>query len=137
MNIYFSASIRGGRQEQPAYKQIVELLQKYGTVVSEHVADETISDYGETDHEKEELHDREIESLKTSDVFVAEVTMPSLGVGYTIAKALELGKKVICLYHGEHTDKLSAMIKGNSKVRVFTYGSGEDLAGILWDFFVL
>jgi len=29
---------------------------------------------------------------------VAEVTIPSLGVGYEIGRAVALGKRVLCLY---------------------------------------
>src|SRR3989338_7417229 len=107
MDIFFIGAIRGGRAHQPKYADIVALLKKFGTVLSEHIADETISDYGETDLSKEEIHAREIESLKKSDVVVAEVTTPSLGVGYLLGEAVRLGKRVIGLYCGEDTDKLS------------------------------
>ncbi len=130
MTILFSASVRGGRALQPQYVQIVELLQQYGTVLSEEIADEKFSGFGETDLTKEEIHDREIQSIEQCDVMVADVTTPSLGVGYLIANALQRDKKVICLYQGEDTYKLSAMIKGSDKVQVHTYMNPEDLKSL-------
>ncbi|HLD61206.1 MAG TPA: nucleoside 2-deoxyribosyltransferase [Patescibacteria group bacterium] len=130
MDIFFIGAIRGGRAHQPKYADIVALLKKFGTVLSEHIADETISDYGETDLSKEAIHDREMESLKKCDVVVAEVTTPSLGVGYLIAQAVNLKKRVVCLYHGDDTFKLSAMIKGDKNVEVHTYKNMGDIEKI-------
>jgi hypothetical protein len=58
IKILFVGSIRGGRINQPHYVEIVETLEQYGTVLSKHVADKSIGGYGETDLEKEEIHDR-------------------------------------------------------------------------------
>jgi|SRR3989344_6180905 len=132
MNIYFIGSIRGGRINQPNYAEIVEILKQKGNVLSRHVAEESISEHGETELSKEEIHDREIASLVKSDLVVAEVTAPSLGVGYLISEALHIGKKVIALYQGEDNLKLSAMIKGNKNIRVLTYDTLENLKAILF-----
>lgn len=127
MKIYFTASIKGGRIEQPTYTNTVEILKKYGTIVSDHVADETLSIYGETEFTKEEIYQREMERVRESDIVIADVTTPSLGVGYIIAKAVDLQKKVICLYHGKHIDKLSAMIGGIPGIHIYTYTTDTDI----------
>ena len=131
IKIFFIGSIRGGRISQPQYVGVVETLEQYGTVFSKHVADKSLGKYGETDLEKEEIHDRELDTLKESDLVVAEVTTPSLGVGYLISQAINLNKKVIALYNGEDTLKLSAMIKGDKNVNVYLYKTKEDLNAIL------
>ncbi|PIZ94265.1 MAG: nucleoside 2-deoxyribosyltransferase [Candidatus Magasanikbacteria bacterium CG_4_10_14_0_2_um_filter_37_12] len=127
MNIYFTASIRGGRAEQPSYEQILKLIERYGSVLSGHVADESISNFGETEFTKEEIYEREIENLKQCDIVVAEITTPSLGVGYMIAKATDMNKEIICLYHEKNTDKLSAIIHASPKTKVILYESAEDI----------
>lgn len=131
MNILFLGAIRGGRAQQPMCMEIVGQLKKFGRVLSEHVADEQISDYGETDVSKEGIHDREMECLMRCDVVVAEVTTPSLGVGYLIAQAVQADKPVLCLFQGEDTYKLSAMIKGDKKVKVHAYTQAADVERIL------
>ena len=37
MKIYFAGSIRGGRDDAEIYSQIIEFLQGYGQVLTEHV----------------------------------------------------------------------------------------------------
>ena len=120
MNIFFTGSIRGGRAQQPEYAFIVKALEKYGTVFSEHVSDEKISEYGETRLSAKEVLTREREALQKCDIVVAEVTTPSLGVGYLVGEATSLGKSVVALYAGENTLKLSAIIKGDPNVKVFS-----------------
>ncbi len=127
MNIYFIGSILGGRINQSQYREVIEILKQHGNVLSEHIADESLSEYGETDLEKEEIHDRELKRLEKSDLVVAEITTPSLGVGYLIAEALRLNKRIIALYNGEDTLKLSAMIKGNKKTKVHLYKTRDDI----------
>jgi len=127
MNIYFIGSILGGRINQSQYGEIIEILKQHGNVLSEHIADESLSEYGETDLEKEEIHERELKRLEESDLVVAEISTPSLGVGYLVAEALRLNKKIIALYNGEDTLKLSAMIKGNKKIKVYLYKTKDDI----------
>ncbi len=130
MKFFFIGAIRGGRAKQPQQKEIMELLKNHGTLLSEHVGDETMPQHGETDLTKEEIYAREIAFLQSCDVVVAEVTMPSLGVGYLIAQGLQAGKRVICFYHGEDTYLLSAMIKGDTRIEVYPYQTTEDLKEI-------
>ncbi len=131
MTIFFTAAVRGGRSQQPSYQDLVAVLKTYGTVLNEHIADETISDYGETDLSKEQIYRREMEGLSQADLVVAEVTTPSLGVGYLVARALEMNKRVICLYQGEDTHKLSAMIKGDPRTEVHSYTDPKEIAAFI------
>ena len=70
---------------------------------------------------EEEIYDRDIKWLKSADVVVAEVSNPSFGVGYEIAKTGSLGKKVLCLYKIKKDKFLSAMIAGSFAVEVRKY----------------
>jgi hypothetical protein len=131
MNIFFTGSIRGGRTNQPKYALIVKALEQYGTVYSEHVQDEALSQYGETHLSAGEILERERAALEKCDVIVAEVTTPSLGVGYLIARASFLEKKIIALYCGKDNLKLSAIIKGDAMVEVRTYTVDDEIPRIL------
>ena len=99
MKIYFAGSIRGGRNDVNVYQQIIKHLKNYGEILTEHVGSDSLSSKGENSLNDKQIHDRDINWLKSSDIIVAEVTNPSLGVGYEIAMALKLNKKVICLYN--------------------------------------
>src|SRR5438105_746881 len=113
--IYFAGSIRGGREDQALYFEIIERLRKYGEVLTEHISDSGLSVTGE-DNGDQYIHDRDLAWLKSADYLVAEVTTPSLGVGYEIGKATEWGKPVLCLFRAAEGRALSAMIAGCNRV---------------------
>lgn len=118
MQIYFAGSIRGGRDDAALYLQLVEELARHGEVLTEHVA--TI---GEEDLSDGEIFARDLEWLAGCDVVVAEVTTPSLGVGYEIGIAQGLQIPVLCLFRPEGDRRLSAMLSGNPGVPVAEYSS--------------
>ena len=126
VKIYFAASIRGGRDDWASYLEIVKQLRAYGEILTEHIGDAELSAAGEDigDHD---IHDRDLGWLKSSDCLVAEVTTPSLGVGYEIGKATEWGKPVLCLYRPAEGRSLSAMIAGSDGVTLIKYQSANEL----------
>jgi len=134
MKIYFAGSIRGGREDKELYLKIIERLRQYGEVLTEHVGDPKLTSYGETVSNKH-IHDRDIEWLEQSDYVVAETTCPSLGVGYEISKAEELGKPILCLYRSEDNKRLSPMISGSDKVTVSEYKELDEIDSALEKFF--
>ena len=129
MKIYFAASIRGGRDDQGLYLEIVSLLKDYGEVLTEHIADVKISQMGEM-KANDFIYERDMGWLKESDIVVAEVTTPSLGVGYELGIAETLKKKVLCLYRESPERSLSAMVRGNKVFQVVDYKELEDLKEI-------
>jgi len=131
MKIYFSGSIRGGRQDAQLYGQLIEELQKYGTVLTEHIGHDTIS-YSKTDRE---IHEEDMAWLRESDIVIAEVSTPSLGVGYEIGRALEMGKRVVCLYRQAEDKAVSAMINGSPDVECYKYSGYSEAQEILLKIF--
>lgn len=127
MKIYFSGSIRGGQDDAAIYKQIIDELKRYGNVLTEHIG----SKVQETNLSDEEIHDRDLKWVMDADVVVAEVTTPSLGVGYEIGRAAEFNKPIICLYRKNGKKQVSAMIAGCSQVKSFEYSKVEDTKQIL------
>jgi nucleoside 2-deoxyribosyltransferase len=126
MKIYFAGSIRGGRDDRDLYLSVITHLKQYGEVLSEHIGEENLSSSGETDSDNLFIHRRDMEWLVAADVVVAEVSTPSLGVGYEIGRALENQKPVLCLYRMGSPKKLSAMIAGSPALSVVNYSSSEE-----------
>jgi len=133
VRIYFAGSIRGGRDDWALYRDIIRVLGEYGTVLTEHIGNSELEITGE-DLADREIYDRDLSWLKSSDYLVAEVTTPSLGVGFEIGKATEWGKPVLCLFRGDGR-RLSAMIAGSPGVQVSTYLDLRDLSEIVEAFF--
>ena len=110
--IYFAGSIRGGRKDKGLYEKLIIYLQDFGEVLTEHVGHKDLTDSGESSMSDKEIFERDIAWLTASDIIVAEVTTPSLGVGFEIARGLELKKTILCLYRIRKDKNLSAMISG-------------------------
>ncbi len=109
--IFLSGSIRGGRQLLETYRFMFDALEDAGAeVLSWHVADPELEKV-EMRMTEEEIYARDISLLVKSDALIAEVTVPSTGVGYEICRALVRGIPVLCLYSPDAA--ISAMVLGN------------------------
>ena len=131
MNIYFAGSIRGGREDLVLYGRIVDLLAQHGHVLTEHVGR---PDHGEDNLSDEAILQRDMAWLEEADVLVAEVTIPSHGVGYELARAETLNKPVLCLHRPAGDRHLSALIAGNPRFRCESYAQLADLPPLLDEF---
>ena len=132
MKIYFSCSIRGARPDPETIPRLIGHLKGRGTVLTEHIGDVLGGD--EFDVSDEEIFVRDASWLREADALVAEVTAPSLGVGYEIGVAEALGKPVLCLYRRRPGERLSAMIAGNRRLIVREYDAPEEAFGLIDEF---
>lgn len=132
--IYFAGSIRGGRDDASLYRRIIALLREYGDVLTEHVGDARLSATGEAGLSDEAIYTRDLAWLMEADAIVAEVTTPSHGVGYEIARAEALGKPLLCLHRTSAGRRLSAMLAGNPALWCASYETVDDLRHILDEF---
>ena len=126
MNIYFCGSIRGGRQDASRYASMIRRLSLYGTVLTEHVGDSSLTDLG-GDGTNEYIYERDTAWLRESDILIAECTTPSLGVGYELAYGEAHGKPVHIFYGGDDPRRLSAMLAGNPAFHKHFYRTEEEL----------
>jgi hypothetical protein len=126
MKIYFAGSIRAGRDDQEVYRQLIRGLQVHGRVLTEHVGDPDLTPMGDDGPSDQAIYARDMGWLDDAELIVAEVTVPSLGVGYEIARAESLGIPVLCLYRDQTGRRLSAMISGNPRVTVVHYTTVDE-----------
>ena len=118
MNIYFSCSITGGRQDQEIYAALVDAMLKDGhEVPTAHLSSPDVLTI-EADGNPQDVYRRDTAWVEGCDAVVAEVSTPSHGVGYEIALACALGKPVFCCYLAGK--KVSKMITGNTHPRMKT-----------------
>ncbi|XP_008304166.1 5-hydroxymethyl-dUMP N-hydrolase [Stegastes partitus] len=139
MIIYFCGSIRGGRDDVDVYRRIVIKLKQHGTVLTEHVSSTELTERGEDASAAGDrfIHDRDVDWLRQSDVIVAEVTQPSLGVGYELGRGVDMKKKIFCLFRPSSGRSLSAMIRGAADGEQFMVKdySEDEVENILDEFF--
>ena len=124
--VYFACSIAGGRDHAHVYQDIVDNIKVCGMhVLSEIFADQTLKSETGTKH-KLTPHDVwkwDLDWVREADAIIAEVTQPSLGVGYEIAKAEQWNKPVLALFNKSSGNRLSPMVAGDPNVTVHEYES--------------
>ena len=124
--IYFSGSISAGREDVGTYQWIVTALEQSGhRVLAGMVTNAAIGSGGES-LTAAEIFARDMawleEAARARGVLVAEVSKPSLGVGYEIAAArYRFQLPVVCLYRPAFTTRCSGMIAGDPGVRLIEY----------------
>lgn len=111
MNIYFACSITGGRTFESVYQEFTRtLLADLHEVPTAHLAESNVMAL-ERVIDPREVYERDIAWIRACDVLIAEVSVPSHGVGYEIGFALSEGKRVLCL--AKAGIAVSKMITGN------------------------
>lgn len=126
MVIYFCGSIAGGRAFVETYAAMVHFLKRNGhTVLTEHIIAPNVWEL-EQKFTPQQIYERDMAWLRSADAVIAEISNPSLGVGYEIGAALAADKQVLALH--ERGLRISCMITGNSdpRLQVSDYASPEE-----------
>lgn len=132
MNIYFACSITGGRELESFYQQFVAALEADGHVIpTSHLAQSEAME-GERMLTPVDVYERDVKWVRECDVLIAEVGVPSHGVGYEIGYALNAGKPVLCL--AQNGRRVSKMITGNSALEMKTYSTLEEAITLVRNF---
>ena len=110
--VYFACSIRGGG-DTSLYEHIVAAIKAAGGEVLSEVFVHDAINLGGSPLPADQIYQRDIQMIQACDVVIAEVTNPSLGVGYELAYAENLDKPILCLLNPRSEHRLSAMVAGN------------------------
>jgi 2'-deoxynucleoside 5'-phosphate N-hydrolase len=134
MNIYFACSITGGREFESIYQELTRaLLADSHIIPTAHLAEPNAVSK-EAGLEARRVYERDVAWILDCNVLIAEVSVPSHGVGYEIGFALENGKPVLCLY--QRGRKVSKMITGNPhrNLKIDDYGSVGEAVELMGKF---
>ncbi len=126
IKIYFAGSITGNK-ENNIFFELIDYLKEFGDVLDESAG--WVG--GDVKMERKEIYERDLKWLKESDVLVAEVSTPSHGVGFEIAIAKKLGKRVLCL---AKSDKIISAIIEGSGLNVRKYKDTQEAKQIISEF---
>jgi nucleoside 2-deoxyribosyltransferase len=132
LTIYFAGAISGGRGDVAHYRRVVEALESDGhRVLAGAVASESVGSGGEA-LDSRAIFERDVAWIGEADVVVAEVSVPSTGVGYEIATArYRDGIPVVCLYRPEFTKRCTAMVAGDRGIELIAYEEAAEMLGRL------
>ena len=123
--IYFARPISENEEDVKLYGQIIKHLKEYGQVLNEVL--------NEDPHLLERAH-----------AIVAEVTIPSLGVGYEIGRCIERNtmlceeekQRILCLHRPFDERRLSPTIAGCEDSTLREYINIEEARRYIDDFFI-
>jgi len=120
--VYFACSIAGGRDQAHVYSDIVEYIKEAnGHVLSELFAAKELTNEVGMNMEPAFVWNRDVNWVKEADVIIAEVTQPSLGVGYELGLAEQIKTPVLALFDETSDRRLSPMISGNPHIQIVRY----------------
>lgn len=113
MKTYFGGAIRYNYSNIDLYTKIINHIKKYSEVFYDPILlkmpDARLKEEPGPDKHREEEHKK----IRNADNFIAELSMPSTGLGYYIREAEDLGKIILCLYDDSAGYKPSYPIIGN------------------------
>ena len=115
MKIYFGFTVAGDRSSIDAARKVVAMLQEKGhEVLTEHLVHDNAWSQDRL-VPAQQVYQRDMKWLEQCDLFLAEVSGSSFGLGFEAGYLLGgSSKRVILLYKREIADKISLLITGNS-----------------------
>jgi hypothetical protein len=115
MKIYFGFTVAGDRSTLGTAKRVVQLLEELGhEVLTRHLVDD---DAWEADRliSPQDVYRRDMNWLRECQLFIAEVSGSSFGLGFETGYLLgATTKKVILLYRFDVEKKVPLLIIGNT-----------------------
>lgn len=128
LNFFISASSTIARQKSGILQNVSNILKKIGYK-------ETLNWYESSEIHDKEIYDKSIESIKKSDLVIAEITYPSIGVGQQITLATNWHIPILCLYDENISDpqkqsQFTFHMDKDDNIKIISYNS-QNLEDIL------
>lgn len=127
--IFLAAPSDVSRQKKERYKKIISILENQGFAVSQLLFRKKEFDLLSGKIDYAHIYDSVIQEINRSDIFIADISYPSGGVGYQVYHAFYQKKPIIVLYTENGRSNPSMVIRGIESNRFFSlkYGDIKDL----------
>jgi hypothetical protein len=135
MIIYCAGPIRGNTTYNENYSEIVRIVESMGHTALSEKSSKFSSTILLSD---KQVYTRDIKWIDGSKIMIAEVSGPSLGVGFEISYALFVKKMPVLAVYDEQAGQISSMISGcaNPQLQVKKYLNVDDLTSMIKNFIV-
>ncbi len=120
MKFYFCGSMTFDRSKLYDYQKMIAKLKEFGSVLNEFVGEEKMKDTLPLDE-----FNQDVANLKIADMLVADITVPSTGVGFEIGYFLRENKPMLLLYE-QDKPLPSSLVRGIEKSLVLSYKDIDD-----------
>ena len=134
MKIYFGFTVAGDRSSLHAARKIVDVLTRMGhEVLTRHLVSD---DAREADRRisPQEVYARDMHWLHQCELFIAEVSGSTFGLGFEAGYLLGATAKTVILFYGrELADKISLLISGNThpNCRLAPYSELDEIENLI------
>ena len=135
MIIYCAGPIKGDTKYQESYKDIVRIVESMNHTALAQFSSKIPSTIFLND---KQIYTRDMKWIDGSKIMIAEVSGPSLGVGFEIAYALFVKNIPVLAVYNEQEQNISSMISGcnHPNLQLKKYYNQDDLARIIRNFIV-
>jgi hypothetical protein len=134
MKIYFGFTVAGDRSTLDAARSMVACLEELGhEVLTRHLVNENAR-AADALLGPQAVFERDMAWIRECDLFIAEASGSSFGVGFEAGYLLGAATaKVILFYRSGFTDKLSFLITGNThpNCTLLPYSSADEVESFL------
>ena len=133
MIVYCAGAIKGDSSYQEGYQEIINIVKNHGHAALSELNPEFQSAFPLNVNQ---VFQRDIKWIEKSNIMIAEISGPSLGVGFEISYALYMREiPVLALYNAE-VEQVSAMITGcdSELLYIKTYHNSRELDDIIKSF---
>lgn len=130
MIIYCAGPIKGDKTYQRFYAEIINILEEEGHTA---LAELNTKFSASVPLNDEQIYKRDIRWIDGSELLIAEISAPSLGVGFEIAYALFEKKLPVLALVNKEAGSVSAMISGCSSelLSIEKYRDTQDMREIM------
>lgn len=125
--VYYGCAVRGGLFDRSHVRACIEIMKRFGLLVlTEHLGNDP-KEIDQAYGSDQQIYADDQRKLTDAQLAVFDITAPSTGTGFMIARALELKKHVLCIHFDPENKEpaISAMINGCPKILTCYY---RDLA---------
>jgi nucleoside 2-deoxyribosyltransferase len=133
MIIYCAGPIRGDATHQESFKKMIAFVESQGHTVLTEFSEKFNSTIPLTE---KQTYKRDLKWIDGSKIMIAEVSGPSLGVGFEIAYGIFHRKLPVLAIYSSDVQNISAMIAGcdSSLLKIEKYRDEEDMNRIIKDY---
>lgn len=121
MKVYLSVPLRNNRNQSLA-KQIYAILNECGYEI---ISDWILLDNPNPNLDTKGIYERDYNAIKSCNLFIAEVSQPSIGIGMEIMLAKVFEKKIVCIHRRDK--KISNFLIGLPGVLILSYDNLDEL----------
>jgi nucleoside 2-deoxyribosyltransferase len=130
MKIYFGFTVAGDRSQLHIARRLVELLEGMGhQVLTRHLVQDNAAQMDRAITPRA-VYERDMDWLRQCDIFIAEVSGSSFGLGYEAGYVLgSSDRKAILFYRREAAGRISLLITGNThpNCQLIPYSEPEEI----------